>query len=1120
MGINLSLKGIISALLLTLALLLGNNCFAQTHEPNFKLIAGNDGITLGKINGMVRDSHGVMWFIDQTNGLIRYDGVHMTAFPHDTQNPNSLGGTQPEDVIIDSTGIIWISFWGTGLDRFNPTSEEFTHFQHKENDETTVSNDSISSILIDHVGNFWVGTNQGLDLFDQKMGTFKHYRQNAQDPSSLSHNFVRKLYEDREGTLWVGTGMAWDNHNKGGLNKLNREKRNFTRYLNDPKDPQSLINNKVRAIFEDSQGTFWVGTAGDGLHTMDQKTGKFTRHLSDPKNSQQLSRPPVKAGFDHITFITEDVEGQIWIGTWSNGISRYNPVTKEITYFGNNIGGLTDVTSWTAKSYNNGLMWLSTEEPRNLYQIDLFTNNIPLITVSRAFGVNGFYQDDPNVLWISSAGGGLIRKDLLSGAVKIFKNEPANPKSLSGNDATSILKDKKGNYWIGTENGLNQFNPRTGIFNRYQHKEGNKESLAEGRIISLYEDHESNIWVGTAGFGLDMLDQKTGVFTHYIHTNDTTSIGGTLIPGIYEDKPGDLWIGAWNGGGLNRLNPTTGKFKHYLKGKSVGQIYKDHVNVIWVGTTRGLYRYNRMTDNFTRISNDNAGVEIEEVRTMLEDDEDNLWISTNSGITKINKDRNLFTKYGKENGINQAIWYLSSYKTLDGQLLFGTNGGYYAFKPSQLKLNPLLPKVELTNFWIGNESVKANDEILEGSLDSVKEIHLSYDQTVFSVGLSVTDYSNAEFRKVVYSLEGYDIGWRQPGSDGRAYYFNVPPGKYTYTIRAMNSSNGVWQQKSMAIIISPPWWRTWWAYGSFGIVFVGFVFSVDRVQRKRLLEKAKAEAKEKELAQAREIEKAYKELKATQSQLIQSEKMASLGELTAGIAHEIQNPLNFVNNFSEVNKELIEEMKQEIEKGNLNEVKTLANDIAANEEKIIFHGKRADGIVKGMLQHSRSSSGIKEQTDINVLADEYLRLAYHGLRAKDKSFNSKIETDFDSALQKINVVPQDIGRVVLNLINNAFYAVNEKLRQAQSDSHYEPTVSINTKKIGDKVVIRVTDNGNGIPQKVLDKIFQPFFTTKPTGQGTGLGLSLSYDIVKAHGGELKADTKEGEGSTFIITIPG
>ena len=210
-------------------------------------------------------------------------------------------------------------------------------------------------------------------------------------------------------------------------------------------------------------------------------------------------------------------------------------------------------------------------------------------------------------------------------------------------------------------------------------------------------------------------------------------------------------------------------------------------------------------------------------------------------------------------------------------------------------------------------------------------------------------------------------------------------------------------------------------------------------------------------------------------------------------------------------------MKIELKEGNVEDAIAIANDIADNEKKINHHGKRADGIVKGMLQHSRSSSGIKEPTDINALSDEYLRLTYHGLRAKDKSFNATMKTDFDESIGNINIIPQDIGRVILNLITNAFYVVTEKKKQVGNS--YEPTVSVSTKKMGDKVLISVKDNGNGIPEKVLDKIFQPFFTTKPTGQGTGLGLSLSYDIIKAHGGEIKVETIEGEGTKFYVELP-
>ena len=338
-------------------------------------------------------------------------------------------------------------------------------------------------------------------------------------------------------------------------------------------------------------------------------------------------------------------------------------------------------------------------------------------------------------------------------------------------------------------------------------------------------------------------------------------------------------------------------------------------------------------------------------------------------------------------------------------------------------------------------------------------------------------------------------------SDARDSLYNVEKQKQLELIK-LNEQKNVYelQKKDTANR------NKYQLYSLFGILASSVIFSFLVWRNNRYKQRANLQ-----------LEAAFKHLKATQTQLIQSEKMASLGELTAGIAHEIQNPLNFVNNFSEVNKELIAEMNEEIEKGNYEEVKTIAKDIEENEAKINHHGKRAEAIVKGMLQHSRSSNGVKEPTNINALADEYLRLSYQGLRAKDKSFNAAMQTDFDENIGKLNIIPQDIGRVLLNLYNNAFYAVNEK--QKAEGKVYEPIVSVSTKREGDKILISVTDNGNGIPQKVVDKIFQPFFTTKPTGQGTGLGLSLSYDIIKAHGGEIKFETKEDKGSEFIIQIP-
>ena len=340
-------------------------------------------------------------------------------------------------------------------------------------------------------------------------------------------------------------------------------------------------------------------------------------------------------------------------------------------------------------------------------------------------------------------------------------------------------------------------------------------------------------------------------------------------------------------------------------------------------------------------------------------------------------------------------------------------------------------------------------------------------------------------------------------------------------------------------------YKEWEDYFDTGIIFsmvwlVAMWIIVSRQKKALEKERLKREQEEKENAitvrlkaelelqviertaqltqQKEELQHALAELKSTQTQLIQSEKMASLGELTAGIAHEIQNPLNFVNNFSEVSSELLDEMQAELNAGNKEDAFAIAADVKRNLEKIIHHGKRADDIVKGMLQHSRTSTGQKEPADINAMADEYLRLSYHGLRAKDKFFNATMDTYFDENIGTVNVIPQDLGRALLNLFTNAFYSVTEKKNRETAD--YKPIVSVTSKKLSNAIEIRVKDNGMGIPQKMLDKIFNPFFTTKPTGQGTGLGLSLSYDIItKVHGGSLKVETKEGEFAEFVIELP-
>jgi ligand-binding sensor domain-containing protein/signal transduction histidine kinase len=1102
----------------------------------FNKVVPEDGERLEMVSGITQDFNGLMWFATQA-GLYSYDGDQFKSIKNDPFDPNSLASDRLESICFDSSGFIWLGTRGAGLERFDPVTGLIRHYNKDPDNPRSLPGNYINALLADQDGTIWIGTAEGLGRYDKPTDSFVQYRNVPGDTTSLSYDEVMCLYEDRQGTIWVGTASVYGDAKNfpelGGLNKLDKTTGKFTRFKHDETRDNSLINNKIRALLEDSKGTFWVGTAGDGLHSMDREKGTFTRYRHDPDHPEKLSRPPISREYpatDHITFIREDATGALWIGTSESGINYYNPATGKTTHFEENDdtkGAFPDRSVWSSFISRDGILWISTLEG-NLYRVDPFRRLIPHYPIPEA-PVLEFYMEQNGTLWIGTDNG-LIRNDFNKGETRhyLFEKDDSN----SNLNSVSIIKeDRHGNILVGSNAGFYIWDKEKQIFNNYVAHSIITSGYDVQNIYTIFEDRGSNLWVGKSS-GFDIINPDTGFVGHYkIYPEDTISFGRNFITTILQDKTNNIWIGAWFGGGLHLFNKKDKTFKSYLQEVSVIAVYEDMNGVLWAGTNKGLYSYDIGSESFLLFKTPNRKHGITYIRSILEDDQENLWLSTSSGIIKINPERNDYIIYGEKFGLDGTrLAYNSSYTDRQGMLYFGDETGYYAFNPDEITTHLRPPEIAITMFRIADEEIKpGNESPIGSSLSQTKEIRLTYKQNNISFDFTAIDYSDPEENRLLFMLENYDKTWHHANQEKRAVFFNIPPGKYVFRIKASNIY-GVWAEKSVNIIIMAPWWESWWAYVIYGILFILGVFIVDRIQRKRVIAKERYLAKEKELLHAKEIEKAYKELKATQTQLIHSEKMASLGELTAGIAHEIQNPLNFVNNFSEVSTEMVDEMKQELAVGSTQLAEEIAEEIKQNLQKILHHGKRADGIVKGMLQHSRSSSGQKELTDINALADEYLRLAYHGLRAKDKSFNATMKTNFDKSIGKINIIPQDIGRVILNLITNAFFAVNEKKQHLEKDlsafsnltgqKQYDPTVTVSTSKAGNKVLISVYDNGNGIPEEIKNKIFQPFFTTKPTGQGTGLGLSLSYDIItNGHGGELFFETKENEGTIFFIKIP-
>jgi len=1122
------LKAIASQLKFVLLVLAASLChyegFAQ--DIHFTQVDPPKGSAWGGVRGMSQDPQGYLW-IATSNGLYKYDGHQYTAYLNDPFNPNSVARNRLESIFADRNGIIWIGTFGSGLDRFDPITNKFTHYQHQPGNQNSLADNRITAIIADHEGIIWLGTFNGVDEFDPRTGLFKHFVHNDKDPNSISNNQVRVIYEDRQGTIWVGTGSPFPPETpigEGGLNKVDKKTGKFTRYLHNPTDPNSLIDNRVRAIFEDSRGIFWVGTSGDGLHTMDRKKGTFARHLYDPAHPEKLSRPPLKKTItfadDHITFINEDNSGKIWIGTFEGGINVYDPITQKTVWYGADASKkkIANNDFWAAYKTRDGILWIAGWDPQ-LYKINPYQNKLPYYYMGK--WVVAFWEHPNGTLWMATDKG-LVRR-LSDNTEQTFYIDKKNPfKKIPTYD---IEPDNENNIWLATWQGLYQFDYNSGNFTGYRHVEGNPNSLITDSVYCMEKGAVGKLWVGTTS-GLEILDIKTGIFKHFLYNSrDTTSISNNIINIIRTDHENNIWVGTYNG--LNKLDEKSGHFKRYLaNNENIYAVKNDSRGNLWVGTTSGLLKYDKNKDAFSFFNNTEGFA----VYDITEDHEKNLWLSTSAGIVKLNLQNNEANVYGKSQGVNTIPSQNYEYTLHDGEILLGDTSGYFQFQPDKLLHRVPAPNTAISSFLLTDVPVlPAAGGVLDKPILSTKEILLNYSQSMFSFGFSTIDFVGGEGDiRSFYMLENYERKWREANAGELANYYNVPPGNYIFKVKSINSDGGV-TIKQIDIVISPPWWQTWWAYALFVFVFAGsiwaFIYYRSRrlIKEKRLLEH-KVQIRTEEVLQQKEeieaqrdsLEKSYKELKLTQTQLIQSEKMASLGELTAGIAHEIQNPLNFVNNFSEVNTELIDELKYDIINGNIVESLATADNIQENQQKINHHGKRADAIVKAMLQHSRSSSGQKEPTNMNALADEYLRLAYHGLRAKDKSFNAITETHFDKSIGAINISPPDIGRVILNLLNNAFYAVNEKKKLHPEG--YEPTVTISTRKSSDQISISVRDNGNGIPQKILDKIYQPFFTTKPTGQGTGLGLSMSYDIIKAHGGELRVETLEGEFAEFTITL--
>jgi signal transduction histidine kinase/ligand-binding sensor domain-containing protein len=1033
---------------------------------------------LGKITwGLFRDKAGFLW-IGTEVGLFRFDGQYTQAYTTGEKFQYVTGMTQ------DSIGRIWyVSRFGLGrIDLLHGTVDW----------SPVIATASLSKLLNDDRGRIWVSflVGGGSAVIDPKRETVR-----LLDSLGYCGAYPYGLWLDSTKNIWMGGdgGLAIINPEKGWIKQLGRA--------------AGLAGKSLRAITGDRSGRIWVGTFGRGVDAVDIRRGTITHY--GPQQGW--------ANFNTLAELVDD-RGRLWTGAIPNEVSVLDPekgIFKRI-HRENGVG-------------QSGVIYLVEDERHRMWVgsltgLEVIDEGGNLVHPLDKIAVQCLYEDGQERIWVGTADGIRIL-DRAGRSIRYLKKQLG-----AGNNTTQNMIEVNGAIWVTSYNGFDIIDPARKTMEHF----GRKEGLGSDSIYGAQNDGKGNIWLSEWPKGLERLDSTKKTLERAIFPSDVAS---SYVVDLRLDDKGRMWLST-RLDGVYMIDPEQGTIQILnqeagLRDTCERILFPDEQGRMWIGTDKGIYiadpRNGTLTNLSTRegLSNNYINSFVSYKGQVLVGTYDKVDVisppSSASAAWKVgllagsdalsksfaSENVNIITREGQYMWSDYGMAIINRIEEEEGRGTTRVVGLNILGRPVYFSADAAVdsPGIVARDRW----------DSVSGPFNLPVRLRIPYNQNFLQFAFAQEGLLSTDSVWYSYILEGVDKKWSPYTNNAVSEnYLNLSPGHYIFKV-ASRKGKGLWgPPASFVFEIMPPWWETWWAYGLYVVVFCAVVFTFS-IFRSRNLTRRNKLLEEKVDLRTQALNQSLNELRAAQAQLVQAEKMASLGELTAGVAHEIQNPLNFVNNFSEVNKELIGEMVEAIDIGDMQEVKALAKDIRENEEKINHHGKRADGIVKGMLQHSRASAGQKEPTDINALADEYFRLSYHGLRARDKSFNAGMRTDLDDRIGKINVIPQDIGRVFLNLFNNAFFAVSEK-RKLQP-SGYEPAVSVATRKVGDRIEIRVQDNGMGIPQKILDKIFQPFFTTKAAGQGTGLGLSLSYDVIKSHGGEIFVETDEGVGTTFVVRLP-
>jgi signal transduction histidine kinase/ligand-binding sensor domain-containing protein len=1100
-----------------------------------------------------QDDQGFIWFTVFSSGLIRYDGRRMDLFTA----RDGLKDLSVRGITQDALGRLWVSSNAGIVVSDKPLAsyglDETLRFIPQ------IGNTQLSAVAMtrnrmapDASGNVWAGLpEEGILKF--RISADDHISVDTiriGTPADGIMPAVHSIIVRQNGTVWAGLSsgdlIAVDEHTIRWVS------------IGSGQNDQA-----IEALHEDPDGVLWVGRRNGELFWFNESTGRLQniRHRITPMSG--------------IVDITSSADGSLWVSTAGSGIIRLNRAGKDqIRHYSRVNGLLSDVVNSVTEDREHNI-WIAQAGgiSRLPYNFDAFENftatsyagERPVLPSAMVGAVvAAIHNNDPCRIWAGTNSGiACINEQGLSEYIR-------QEDGLSFDRVNGLAFDHRGRLWVGTSGGINSITQSRSAVAPGADTHHDISLFDRNRVLSVYPSEGI-----AAVIGLNMPREDSGDLTlpgmwfpgrrivygfvneKFYGIGPAAGLPPTIMHAVAFDGNGHLWVGTRDRGIFRSTIPVTPAVLENLaadtSGNSLFEPFWSTDNgaptnqietlywlddTMWVGTPKGLLGIDPVNANtIYHISTANGFLADNAASIDLSSTTGNFWVGTNYGLAEVDpRNGSVVNTVTRQDGlVDNEVWFYGSVTTgPDGTVYYGTAKGISVYHQHLDSKNTVPPLLKLRNVTLTRTASDRNELIFEYA------------------ALSFGNERQVRYRT---RLKGYDDDWSAETADVSLRYTNLPAifrdKKYTFEVTAVNES-GVWSEEPLrhTIMISPPWWFQWWAFLIYVFVLSASIFTIDRIQRSRLIKKEREvarlreaelkaetamarskaaeaqtrvlevenERKASELEKAKELERAYYELKEAQDQLIQAEKMASLGRMSAGIAHEIKNPLNFINNFAVLSKELVADLNEAIANNDQEELEYIVSNLKANTSKIEEHGKRADSIVRSMMQHARGGKGSKEPVNLNTLVTENVNLAFHGKKAQINNFNAEVTLNLDDSIGLITLIPQDFGRVVLNIIGNAFDAVWEHFEKTGDD--FKPEITVTTKKLNDSMVeIRVADNGPGIPDNIRERIFEPFFTTKPTGSGTGLGLSLSYDIIaQGHGGVLKVENTN-PGAAFIIQLP-